>query len=192
MNDASQVVVGANGRVFAGPADTAEPTSSVSVLNAAFTNLGFTSEDGAKFTEGKDIADINAWQSFYPIRKVITGRNVAIAFVLRQWNRDNVEFSLGGTVTDGADPDEYIYEPPDPQELDERALIVEWEDGDKRYRLYVRRGIVTENVETNLMRTSAADLPVTFVATDPGVDENGDPLKVYTLFTNDPAFAAGS
>jgi hypothetical protein len=190
-NDASQVVIGANGRIYTGPIDTPAPTDSGSALDAGFVNLGYTSENGANFTEGKDVADISAWQSFYPIRKVVTGRSVAIAFTLRQWNRDTVEFSLGGTVVDEGGG-EFSYTPPEPEELDERSLILEWEDGDKHYRLYMPKGIVAENVTTELMRTAAADLPVTFAATDPGTDESDARIPVYTLFTDDPAFAAGS
>jgi len=37
----------------------------------------------------------------------------------------------------------------------------------------------------NLSRTAAADLPITFAASDPGAGGN-----IYTLFTTDPAFSS--
>jgi hypothetical protein len=52
--------------------------------------------------------------------------------------------------------------------------------------------MVSENVDINLTRTDAAGLPVTFAATDPGTDGLGNPVPVYTLFTDDPSFAPES
>lgn len=192
-NDASQVVVGANGKVWVAPSDATGPDDVGTAMDTltGWIDLGFVSEDGATFTEGKDITDIGAWQSFYPIRKIVTGRTATVSFALRQWSKDTVEFALGGSVVENG-LDEFTYTPPSPEELDERSVALEWFDGTKSYRLYIPKGIVSDNVETNLVRTSAADLPVTFAATDPGVDESGDALPAYTLFTDDPSFAGGS
>lgn len=184
-NDAAQVVVGANGSVWVAATAGDAPTDVASPLSGDWTDLGLISEDGATFTEGKDVTDIAAWQSFYPIRRIITGRSVQVSFSLRQWNRDTVEFALGGTVSDNTG--EYIYTPPAPEEFDERSLALEWTDGTKAYRLYLPIGVVSEAVAISLVRTSAADLPVTFAASDPGAGND-----VYTLFTDDPAFAAVS
>lgn len=188
--DATQVLVGANGNVYVGAITATAPDDVATPLGGDWTNLGYISEDGATFTEGKDITDINAWQSFYPVRRVVTGRTVTVSFTLREWSLETIEFALGGTVT--TEGDEYIFTPPAPDELDERAIVLEWTDGDKKYRLYVPRGIVSENVETNLTRSGAADLPITFAATDPGADGSGNPLPAYVLFTNDPSFGSGS
>jgi len=184
-NDASQVVVGANGSVWVGATNATAPDDVATPMGGDWTDLGFVSEEGATFTEGKDVTDIAAWQSFYPIRRIITGRSVQVSFALRQWNRDTVEFALGGTVTDNTG--EYTYTPPSPEEFDERSLVLEWTDGTKAYRLYLPKGVVSEAVAISLVRTSAADLPVTFAASDPGVGNS-----VYTMFTDDPAFAAAS
>ena len=150
--------------------------------SAEWTELGFVSEAGATFNDSKTMADILAWQSFYPVRRIVTARDSTIAFVLRQWNGATIPLALGGgNITDNAG--EFTYIPPDPDVVDERSLALEWADGDKHYRLYFPRGMVTEAVSTSLVRTAAADLPITF-----GVISDGttDP---YTLFTDDTAFA---
>ena len=191
-NDAGNVVVGSNGKVWVAEIDATAPDDVATSMDSisGWTEMGFISEDGATFTEGKDITDILAWQSFYPIRRIITARNITVSFALREWKRATVEFALGGTVaTNGA---EFTYSPPSPEDLTEKSLVLEWFDGDKSYRVYMPRGIVSENVETNLVRTGAADLPVTFAATDPGTDELGDPLDIYTMFTDDPSFEFAS
>ena len=185
MGNAAYVVVGANGDVYAAPTGTAAPTTSTSALNAAFLKLGFVSEDGATFTEGKEITDINAWQSFYPVRRLVTARTVEVAFVLREFSQRNIEFALGGTVTPSDPPGPWTYTPPTPDTLQQKSLVLDWADGAKHYRLYIPVGIVSEDVETVLTRTAAADLPVTFSAIDPGGGTN-----IYTLFTDDPAFSS--
>lgn len=184
--DATEVVVGANGQVYVAPVGSTAPTDAETAPAAAFVNLGYTSEDGATITDSRETENIGAWQSAYPIRRLVTSRELTVAFALRQWNESTVELAFGGGAVTGSTGD-WVYTPPGPEELDERALILDWQDGDKEYRLYIPRGIVTENVETTLNRTSAADLPITFAAMPAD-----DATPIYTLFTNDDAFAPGS
>ena len=181
--DTTKVLVGANGKVYVAPTGTAAPTNYTTALNAAFLELGFVSEDGATFTEGKEITDILAWQSFYPIRRLVTARTVEISFALREFGKKTVEFALGGTVSVNAA--EWKYVPPAPEATGEKSFVLEWLDGSKGYRLYIPKGLVTEAVETNLTRTGPADLPITFSAIDPGAGVN-----IYTLFTTDIAFSS--
>lgn len=186
--NATEVVIGANGRVLVAPVGTAPPIDSDGPLNAAFVDLGYASEDGASFTVSRDITEIEAWQSLSPLRRVVNSRAATIGIALRQWSRATVTFALGGgTVTaSGVAPDiEYKYVPPAPEVIDERALVLEWKDGAKDYRLYFPRGMVTDDVETTIARTEAADLPISFEAMEPA--GGGD---LFTLFTDDPAFAA--
>jgi hypothetical protein len=182
--DAGQVVVGTNGQVWVGAVGSTAPTDATTNPNTVdpdYIDLGFVSEDGATFNEGKEITDIGAWQSFFEIRKIVTGRSVGVSFALRQWNRDTIEFALGGTVAGTAG--DWTFTPPDPSVLDERAMILDWQDGDKNYRLYFPRGIVSGDVETSFTRSAASDLPIEFSPIDPGAGDD-----IYTLFTDDPAF----
>lgn len=188
-NDAREITVGAYGSIHVAQADlvVTPPVDVNTALSAAiWKHVGFTTDEGATLTDGKDITDISAWQSFYPVRKIVNSRSTTLAFGLLQWNRRNLELALGGTVSaNGAG--KYVYDPPSPEDLDERAIVLDWSDGDKDYRLFMPRGMVTDNVEINLQRTSAAVLPLTFTATDPGAG-----LSVYRIHTNDPNFAPGS
>ena len=181
--DASHILVGTTGTVSVAPTTTAAPTTTSGALNAAFIDMGFLSEDGFTFTESKDVADINVWQSFYPARKLITGRAVQVSFALREWKKDTVEFALGGTVT-AAHPN-HKYEPPTASALGLKSMVIDWQDGTRFYRLYFPTGLVTEAVESNMTRTDAGNLPITYVATDPGGG-----TSIYSLFTNDVAFSS--
>jgi hypothetical protein len=181
--ETDEIVIGANGTVRVAPVGTAIPTTSAAAFAAGWTDLGYTSEDGVTVTESRDLENIPVWQLFYPARRIITGRDLTIAFVLRQWSSDTVSLAFGGGDITWVAAGQYKYEPPAPEFIDERSLAVDWIDGDKNYRLIVPRGMVTENVETNITRTAAADLPITFGII--GSDDTGAP---WTLFTDDPAF----
>lgn len=184
--DEDEVVVAGDGAIHVGPVGTAGPSDIATALNAAFIHLGYTSEDGIEMTPGVSINDINAWQALYPIRRTVTGRTLEFGFELLQWSEHSVKLAFGGgsVATTAGPPAYYTYTPPAPEALDYRALVIEWEDGSKDYRLHVPKALVTDTGAINLTRSDAAGLPLTFsvVATD-GTDP-------WTLITNDPAFAA--
>lgn len=169
--DADEVVVGADGRVFVAPEGTAVPDDLASLSNT-WINLGYVSEEGITFKNGQEVEDIPAWQSFYSIRKVVSGKSTGVEFVLKQWNSDTLKLAFGGgDVVDNDPNDAVIYVPPAPGVMDNRAMIIEWEDGLSSYRLVMPRGMVSGEAETNIVRTSAADLPIAFDVTPSGVAE---------------------
>lgn len=180
--DVDQIVVGANGKLWTAPVGTAAPADEDAAPGAGWVELGFASEDGATLTDSRTLEPIPVWQLFYPARRIVTERDFSVAFVLRQWSADTVSLAFGGGTITEPSPGHFKYAPPSPEDIDERALMVDWQDGAKHYRLVLPRGVVTENVETNLVRTGAADLPITF-----GIigSETGDP---WYLLTDDPAF----
>lgn len=161
--DASEVVVGASGTVSVAPAGTAVPTD-LTALAAAWINVGYISEDGITFTGGSNVEDVNAWQSFYPIRKIITGRSAGVEFVMRQWNGENLKLAFGGGQVVTATGGKTYFAPPSPSQLDIRAMVIDWQDGSENYRLVIPRGIVSGDTSTQVVRQSAADLPVSFAA----------------------------
>lgn len=186
--NADNVLVGSGGTIFVAPVGTTMPTNIDTALNAAFEEVGFISEDGITVSAGVETAEINAFQSFYAIRRLVTGRSLDLGFALREWREVNLLLAFGGgEVTEAAGV--YTYTPPAAGDaLFERAMVVEWRDGDKDYRLCVPRGVVTEAVETNITRSAAADLPVTFsVLTD------DSETAAWSLISNDPGLEpAGS
>lgn len=183
---AEEVRVGADGQIYVADVGTTLPTSVDDSLDGAFSSaLGFVSEDGVTITDGKTVTDIGAWQSFYPIRELVTAREFSVAFSLRQWNRDTIALAFGGgTFTDLGTPDTQ-YSPPDAATLDERALVVDYQDGDVNYRLVVPRCLATETVTAQLARASAADLPITMKVLAPTAGT--DP---WFMLTDDPAVAS--
>lgn len=157
---ATAVTVGGDGQIYVAPLATAEPANVSTALNAAFVDLGYASEAGVTLTDGKTIAGIPAWQSFYNLREIVTSRDFMVAFVLRQWTRGPVGLAFGGgTFTDqGAGKTKYT--PPTPSTVDERCLIVKWQDGSSNWALVVPRCLAVDNVSSTVSRTAAADLGI--------------------------------
>lgn len=175
-NDASEVVVGANGRVLVAPVGgtTVYPTNVLTAFGLGWTEVGFTSEDGVTFTNGRDVEDIGAWQSIRPIRKLITGQSTSVEFVLRQWNDVTIKLAMGGGTNFEAG-NVATYTPPLSGAMDERSLAIEWTDDVDIFRLVLPRGIVTGETSSNITRSAAADLPISFE-----VAQSGTPTAGYT------------
>jgi hypothetical protein len=184
--NASEVVVGSGGKVYIAPVGTPEPNTPTEALNAAFKDLGYISEDGVSASFGVTVEDINAFQSLLPIRRVVTGRTADLSFTCRQWNADTFALALGGGSFDETGGNYIFYPPANNDALAEWAVIIEWNDGSKNYRLIVRRAVVTDSVETQIVRNAAADLPITLSVLG---SENTD---AWYLFTDDNAFDTGA
>lgn len=185
--DEEEILVGLTGKIMVAAVGTTEPADESAAWPAGWTDLGFTSEDGPTITDGKTMKEIRVWQMFYAARRLVETKVSQVAFALRQWNADTVQFAFGGGTITEPTAGHFMYEPPAPEEIDDRALGIEWQDGDKVYRWILRRGTVTENVETKINRSDPSDLPITFSLT-------GKAGEVpWIILTNDPAFeGAGS
>jgi len=156
------IVVGADGSIFVAPVGTEPPAGIAEPWGAGWTELGYTDENGFKFTDGKTIVDILVWQLFYPARKIITARDFTTDFALRQFDGETVKLGFGGGEITEPESGTFRYTPPAPSFIDERALGAEWLDGDKVFRLVLPKGLVTSNVSTEVVRTKSSDLPITF------------------------------
>lgn len=184
--DADSITVAGNGTASVAPVGTALPVDVATALPAGWVDLGYINEDGATFNDAKTTEEIAVWQSFYAPRRVVTERSATVAFTLRQWDRTTVPLAFGGgTITTIAGPPVvYRYDPPDPEVIDERAAVLEWRDGTSVFRIVLPRVMVSEGVETQMVRTAASDLPITLAIL------GTDGVKPWSLLTSDPAFAA--
>ncbi|MGE3835245.1 MAG: hypothetical protein AB7H43_10710 [Acidimicrobiia bacterium] len=180
--DVDEVVIAGNGQVYVAPLGTAGPTNIATALNAAFVELGYVSEEGVKLSPGMETKAIMAWQAFYGIRRIVTGRSLSAAMTLLQWSDVSIKLAFGGgsiATASGV----HTYTPPDPEDIDYRAMVLAWQDGVKSYRLHLPRVMVTEVGDINLTRADAAGLAMTF-----SVDAV-DGAQPLVLITDDAAFA---
>lgn len=187
-NNADEIVVAKGGQVSVAALGTALPTKIGDALNAAFVGLGFIDEDGATVSADPEIKEIAAWQARQPVRRELTAQEVQAQFKLLQWNENTVPFAFGGGVITQTSGGGYRYDfPEDESALDERSMVIDWRDGAEKHRLVLPRGNVTESVETQLQRSEASLLPITFKALEP---VTGGAAAYY--LTDSAAFAAGS
>lgn len=78
----------------------------------------------------------------------------------------------------------WVYTPPENDDaVPVKALVVDWADGDKNYRLLIPMGSVTNAPSTSLTRTDAMMLPIEFEATPDGTTD------AYRIYTDDSAFS---
>jgi hypothetical protein len=168
----SELRVAGNGQAFIAPVGTTLPAqfSDLASLNAAFKELGFITEDGAKLTIASTYQDKKAWQSFFTIRKIPQTKDFTVDFTLEQWDKLNVEFALNTTATSVSGG--MKIKPNDPSVNDTRSMVLLWQDGSSSNGLVVPVGqISTDSIEVTLSRADTADLPVTFTATPDGIQD---------------------
>lgn len=182
-----QITVALQGHVSVAPLGTQLPAD-LEELGEGFVDLGYTTEEGVTFTATPTVEDIGAWQSATPVRRLMTARNVSAAWQGLQWNLDTFALAFGGGEWTEPTAGVHRYDPPgDNDALSEYVCVIDFADGAKEARLVIKRGSVTDPVETNLVRNGAALLPVTFN----GLSPNGDDTAWY-LLGNDELIGEGS
>lgn len=184
MQNADELVVAARGDISIASVGTTLPTN-LGPLDAAFVVLGYTSEDGVTFSYSENREDIMAWQKATAVRRIVTARGLSTGYELEQWNRDTFALAFGGGSWSEPSPGIFRYDPPDDDDaLAEYCQVIDFHDGDRHSRVVIEKGGVTEDVETNLVRTGPSLLPVTFgaLASD---EDTGPP---WYFLGDDPAF----
>jgi hypothetical protein len=176
------VVVALDGAISLAPAGTTLPTN-LGALNSAFYDLGYQSDDGVSFSVTPDVNEIRAWQSASAIRKIVTARDLGLGFTALQWNVATFAAAFGGGDWSEPSAGVFRYDPPaDEDALVDYAAVLDFEDGDKQYRLVVKEANITDTVEAALNRGSAAGLGMSLDAITPDGED-----RSWYLLTNDPA-----
>lgn len=179
--DATKVRVALTGSVWVADEGAAIPADITVSPSAAWTDLGFTTEDGVTFSVEQTTEDLPAWQSLEPLRTLVTAEPKAFNFTLRQLERNTFITAFGGSiVTVGAN--NYRWEPPVSGSIPTKAYLVEFQDEALKYRFVYRRSNQTGAKELNFIRSNAVNLPCSYrvLAASP---------RTWEVQTNDPAFA---
>ncbi|MGZ6587105.1 MAG: phage tail tube protein [Solirubrobacteraceae bacterium] len=190
-NKASELVVPGNGEVYFAaigttlPAQNTDPTAA---LNAAFTGLGYITEDGIAFTVTPAITEFRAMQSLQAVRRERSNMDFAMTCALEQWNEETVVAALGGAMTDNGTY--YTWTPPEAGDaLDEWSVVVDIQDGTRNMRVvYPRANLATETAQVSFKRNELATLPIGIKTLPP----NDGSASMFILFDDGSAFAAGS
>lgn len=184
--DSSQIVVAGTGTVWIAPYGTTLPTGATSVLetlDAAFVDLGFTTEDGVTLNDGVSVDEINAWQSSYPVRRLVSEYTGSVAFDLLQWSKDIFEQVLHGVVTETVVNTVHKFTPTRDGVVAEKSIIIDFADGAEDYRWVFPKVGLAADIEIPLVRTAAAAIP-----TEWGV-VGGDAAGAWFMLTSDQNFS---
>lgn len=182
-----KILVGAGGRVFFADFGTATAPTDADYTNLAgkgWTAAGVVTDDGVNFSDEKTIVKIMGWREKRPVRKLASDRETIVSFGMRQWNRENLVFAMGGGSFDGSG----TYTPGEDVEIPETALCVSWDDGDDEFMLYLPKGVAGSSISFNLKKDENIALPIEFEVT---ADEDDEQLPFY-LFTDSQDFASES
>ncbi|MFJ4418291.1 hypothetical protein [Streptomyces sp. NPDC088925] len=183
-NDADNVRVGLNGSVYIAPKGTTAPADLSSPWGTGWVDLGYLSDDGVSLEYSTDSEDINAWQSLSPVRKVLTSVNMTLGFTAIELKTSTITLYFpSATMEDNAGTVHKLSIPAAPTP-DERAIGLEWRDGDITNRLVVARGEVTDRGAITIGRSAAVGLEMTVSAYADSAPE------IAVWLSNDPAWAA--
>jgi hypothetical protein len=185
--DALQVLVGTGAKCYVGLDDATAPTDSDTDLTTGWVDIGFVSEDGATIRFGATSEGVPVWQSSTPVRTIKQETESQVEFALMQWFGDSLIAAFGGgTVSaSGTAPNEtFRYDAPKGGDgLRIHRLAIGWADRGYSYRLYVPMAQVADVTEAQIVRTEAADIPLTWSMLEPGGG-----VSPWSLLSDDPAF----
>jgi hypothetical protein len=179
--ETAEIAVAGTGKIWRAPVGTAFPTNiSTAVLETAWTELGYTSTGGVRFSFGRNVTEVFGWQSREALRIITkdTPRTIAADFL--QFNQNTWATALGGGTWVEQSAGNYQYTPPSDSSIDEFAYIVEASDDAAVYRWCFRKVANISGVDFALTRENPVMLPVTVkvLAADGG-------LGPFVFQTND-------
>lgn len=183
MPNANNIIIPGQFTLYTAPVGTAAPADATSALAAAWTDLGFTTEDGTSFTTDPAFEEVRSHQSDYPTRLLKTGDSAVAAATLQEFNRAGLIQAFGGGTVTTVSAGQYRYDPPGPGQSTPTAVILEWVDGTARFRLVMPKARARSGVELGLAKTSEAGLPVSLSA------EGQAGQSPWYLLSNAPALA---
>jgi hypothetical protein len=179
--DVDDILIGANGTFWTAPKGTAAPADESAAPGAGWIDLGHLSEDGVTITDSRDMSVVHVWDLLNPARRHVTGADFVVEAILRQWDKNTVVRAFRGATLTTVTAGHFKLEPPEPEDVDDNAYMVDWRDGTRKYRLFILSMSVTDDMKTTVNRADPADLPLTL-----GI--NGvDGVKPWYLLSNDPA-----
>lgn len=163
--DENEVVVAGTGHLWVAPVGTTLPAPNTDPTAdlTGFVDLGYTEEDGVTLRGFVEISEFKVWQNTSPVRRSRTSQGREIQTNLVQWNEASLVAAFGGGTVDTSGSYPTYTFPEAGDVLQEYAVVLDWQDGDRNFRLVdPRMNAGLENVETTLNANSMAPLPILF------------------------------
>lgn len=183
MADETEVRKGLTGNLYSAPLGTTMPTNTtiaMSSVDAAWVELGYTSEDGLSMSTDNTTEGHTPWQALRPVRYDTTNRSEMFTFTLWQRNAETLRQAFGGGTVVAGTGDDVIYTPPSSAAQFERAYVFEVIDGDIIDRYLCQRGTPTLNGDVPFTKADITQFEIQVTVLDSAGDS-------WSLITNDPA-----
>jgi hypothetical protein len=149
--------------VYLAAKNTASPTAFTDPATG-WTNLGWVTTDGGLFKIDEESKDVEAAGSLEPIRTLMTKSTKSVQVTFLEGLNPLVRSLYDNVAVDALEPttDIATYSLPDkPSDL-RYAFIFDSMDGDKRMRLYMPNGKVTERGDEQPQTTDVMNVQMTF------------------------------
>lgn len=184
--NSKEILIAPGADVFVAEVGTEFPDDPTAEVAEDFTELGYISQDGAKFNYNITVGEVKAAQKKQAVRRFVQDEEVLAGFSLEQFNSTNWGLAFGGGAFVESKPGIFTYEFPGGDDaLNEKALLMRWKDGERNFQLGIERGNVTEGVEVGLKPSEGALIPISFKA----LAGEGEDTVGVVFCTDDAAFA---
>lgn len=135
-------------------------------IDDTYVDLGYTGQEGAAFKVETTTKDLYAHQAFDPLRTVLSARKATIELPILEWSEASLILAFGGgAVTSTSNGFEYT--PPLPGVVEERSMVCDIVDGDRRVRIAAERGLVAGSVNAALKKDDWGIIPIVFTVLAP-------------------------
>ena len=161
------VLIGtANGPgIWIAPVGTAAPVDADTALPAAWSTLGYLSEDGVSFGQSVDSESITPWQSKAPVRTIVTSRELSCEFTMLEFSAQNAALYFDQPAPVETDGEFALTVRSDvPQQM--YAIVIDVKDSVSAVRYHFPRASLSEAGDLEVTASGAMGLPVTLSALD--------------------------
>ena len=176
---ASDVIVASpatgTGGILAAPLGSTVPADAAAEVPAPFAPGGYVGEDGLTMTVARSSEKIRAWGGD-TVRVVQTEHDCTFTFTFLETNEFSAQAVFGDDNVEATGSALAIKINSDP--LPHKAWVFDMKDGDKKIRVVVPDGQITETGETTFVHSNATGHEVTLEAFP---DEDGNKAYMYVL-----------
>lgn len=141
--NAGNVRIGITGELYAAPAGTTRPANSTAALNAAYTGMGYVSEDGVTEEPDESVERIVSWQGATVVRSNTTEATTTLKLTLIETKGSTLELYHKGSSVAVVSAGQWKIDVVAPTS-DRRQFVLDVLDGTKHIRFDVADGEVTE------------------------------------------------
>ncbi|MER8256733.1 hypothetical protein [Streptomyces albidoflavus] len=180
--NANAVRIAVTGAAYVAAPDSTLPTDATTPWDAAFTDIGWISDDGITESNSADATEIKGWQGGATVRKVISASEMSFSFTAIETSKTVLELYHKGSkvlTTDGKSV--LAVKAPGP---DRRTFGFDVIDGDSHIRIVVPDGEVSETGDITYKGDEAVAYELTITAY-PGPDGT-----VAIKYSDDPAWGS--